>query len=245
MWTSTELASEQRPYRGKIWRLVEGQHRISTNRLASDSDTQALLEELAEEVKPTVPESARHLHFLLATPFRYGHKRASRFRRADERPGIFYAAEAETTAIAEAAYWSLRFFSRSPGFTPPTTTVEYTSFHVRVTTDRALDLTQPPFAGREADWTAPDDYAPCQALASEARKVETALIRTRSARAAGGQCNVVVFDPAAFADAAPVIHRTWHFRHQGGRLSVLGAFPSAERYEFPKSYLVSEWPALG
>ena len=232
MWTSTELASEHRPYRGKIWRLVEGQHRISTNRLASDSETQALLEDLAEEVKPTVPESARHLHFLLATPFRYGHKHASRFRRADERPGIFYASETEATAIAEAAYWSLRFFSRSPGFTPPTTTVEYTSFHVRVATDRALDLTQRPFAEREADWTAQDDYGACQALASEARKVDTALIRTLSARAEGVGCNVVVFDTAAFADTAPVIHRTWHFRHQGERLSVLGAFPSAERHEF-------------
>jgi hypothetical protein len=191
-----------------------------------------LLEELAEEVKPQVPEAARHLHFLLATPFRYGHRSASRFRRANERPGIFYAAEAEVTAIAETAYWSLRFFSRSPGFVPPTTTVEYTSFHVRVATDRALDLTQSPFAEREADWTAPDDYTACQALASEARKVETALVRTLSVRAEGGRCNMVVFDPAPFVDAAPVIHRTWHFRHHGGRLSVLGAFPSAERYEF-------------
>lgn len=232
MWTSTALASEHRPYRGKVWRLVEGQHRISTNRLASDSTTQALLEELAEEVKPQVPEAARHLHFLLATPFRYGHRSASRFRRADERPGIFYAAEAEAIAIAETAYWSLRFFSRSPGFVPPTTTVEYTSFHVRVATDRALDLTQPPFAERETDWTAPDDYTACQALASEARKVDTALIRTLSVRAEGGRCNVVVFDPAAFVDAAPVIHRTWHFRHQGRRLSVLGAFPSAKQYDF-------------
>jgi hypothetical protein len=119
MWTSTALASEHQAYYGTIWRLVEGQHRISTNRLATDSATQALLEELAEEVKPTVPEAARHLHFLLATPFRYGHKSASRFRRANERPGIFYAAENEGTAITETAYWSLRFFSRSPGFAPP------------------------------------------------------------------------------------------------------------------------------
>ena len=59
MWTSTALASEHRPYRGKVWRLVEGQHRISTSRLASDSATQALLEELAEDGKPQVPESAR------------------------------------------------------------------------------------------------------------------------------------------------------------------------------------------
>jgi len=232
MWTSTALASEHRVYRGKIWRLVEGQHRISTNRLASDSATQAFLEELAEEVKPELPESARHLHFLLATPFRYGHRSASRFRRADERPGIFYAAEAEATAIAETAYWSLRFFSRSPGFVPPTTTVEYTSFHVRVATDRALDLTQSPFAEREADWTAPDDYAACQALATEARVAATALIRTLSVRVEGRKCNVVIFDPKAFEDAAPVIHRTWHFRHQGGRLCVLGAFPSTERHEF-------------
>jgi hypothetical protein len=232
MWTSTALASEHRPYRGKVWRLVEGQHRISTNRLASDGATQALLEDLAEEVKPTVPESARHLHFLLATPFRYGHNRGSRFRRADERPGIFYAAEAESTAIAETAYWSLRFFSRSPGFTPPTTTVEYTSFHVRVATDRALDLTQQPFEEQEADWTAPDDYTACQALANEARFAGTALIRTLSARTEGRSCNVVVFDPAAFENAGPVVHRTWHFRHQGERLSVLGAFPSLERHEF-------------
>ena len=232
MWTSTALASEHRAYRGKIWRLVEGQHRISTNRLGSDSATQALLEELAEEVKPTVPESARHLHFLLATPFRYGHKSASRFRRADERPGIFYASEAEATAIAESAYWSLRFFSRSPGFVPPTATVEYTSFHVRVATDRALDLTQSPFAERETDWTASDDYAACQALATEARVAGTALIRTLSVRAEGRKCNVIVLDSGAFKDAAPVIHKTWHFRHQGGRLTVLGAFPSAERHEF-------------
>ncbi|WP_068086088.1 RES family NAD+ phosphorylase [Novosphingobium rosa] len=232
MWTSTALASEHRSYQGTIWRLVEGQHRISTNRLARDGATQALLEELAEEVKPMVPEGARHLHFLLATPFRYGHKSASRFRRANERPGIFYAAEAETTAIAETAYWSLRFFSRSPGFSPPTTTVEYTSFHVRVATDRALDLTTEPFAEQEGNWMAPDDYTACQDLATQAREAQTALIRTLSVRAEKGQCNIVVLAPEAFEVAMPTIHRTWHFRHQGGRLSVLGAFPSEDRHEF-------------
>ncbi|WP_068094018.1 RES family NAD+ phosphorylase [Novosphingobium rosa] len=232
MWTSTALASEHCPYKGTVWRLVEGQHRISTNRLARDGATQALLEELAEEVKPMVPEGARHLHFLLATPFRYGHRSASRFRCANERPGIFYAAEAEVTAIAETAYWSLHFFSRSPGFSLPTTTVEYTSFHVRVATDRALDLTIPPFAAQKTDWTAPDDYSACQSLATQARDARTDLIRTLSARATEGQCNIVVLTPEAFEDNTPTIHRTWHFRHQHGRLSVLGAFPSADRHEF-------------
>jgi hypothetical protein len=110
--------------------------------------------------------------------------------------------------------------------------VEYTSFHVRVATDRALDLTTAPFAEQEADWTAPDDYTACQDLATQAREVQTALIRTLSVRAGQGQCNIVVLAPEAFEVAMPTIHRTWHFRHQGGRLSVLGAFPSEDRHEF-------------
>jgi len=125
---------------------VEALHRISTNRLATNLDDQRLLEELAEEVKPQVPLNARHLQFLLASPFRYGHRQASRFRQADERPGIFYASENESTAIAETAYWRLRFFSRSPGFTPPSTTSEHFSYSVAVRTDFAIDLTAPPFA---------------------------------------------------------------------------------------------------
>src|SRR5690606_7516412 len=108
-----------RPYRATVWRMVEAQHRISTNRLAANAEDQALLERLVEEVKPVLPSAARGLHYLLATPFRYGHKKASRFRRADERPGIFYAAEQAATAVAETAYWRLLFFSRSPGFAPP------------------------------------------------------------------------------------------------------------------------------
>ena len=38
------------PYRGKVWRLVEAQHRISTNRIAASAADQALLEALVDEV---------------------------------------------------------------------------------------------------------------------------------------------------------------------------------------------------
>src|SRR5690606_14045176 len=110
----------------------EAQRRISTARIARSSTEQAILEDLAEEVKPRLPVDAAGLDYLLASPFRYGHTQASRFRRADEKPGIFYASEAEHTAIAEAAYWRLRFFSRSPGLSPPQTTSEHTSFSVKV-----------------------------------------------------------------------------------------------------------------
>ena len=231
MWTSTALGSEHRAYRGRVWRLVEAQHRISTNRLARDLAEQDTLERLAEAVKPQLPENARHLDYLLAAPFRYGHKQASRFRRADERPGIFYSSEAETTAIAEAAYWRLRFFSRSPAFRPPATTIEHSSFSVVVASERALDLTLPPFGQDRARWTDPADYTACQALAAEARAAGTQLLRTISARDPAGH-NIVIFDPAVFAARAPRHGKTWHLRYENGRLIALAAFPHAERIEF-------------
>ena len=232
MWTSTALASEHRPYADTVWRVVEAQHRISTKRLAIDPGMQAMLEDLADEVKPTLPESARHLDFLLATPFRYGHKLASRFRRAGERPGIFYSAETEATAIAEAAYWRLRFYSRSPGFTPPAATIEHTSYYVKVACDRALDLTVQPFSAQAASWTDPVDYSACQELASAAREARTDLIRTISVRDPARGCNVVILEPSAFAERSPHIKQTWHFRYQDDRLMALSAFPSREHFEF-------------
>ncbi|MBS3927832.1 MAG: RES family NAD+ phosphorylase [Sphingomonadales bacterium] len=232
MWTSTALASEHRRYAGEVWRVVEAQHRISTNRLAASGEEQALLEDLVEEIKPRLPEAARHLDYLLAAPFRYGHNQASRFRRAEERPGIFYSSESETTAIAEAAYWKLRFFSRSPGFEPPSTTSEHTSFRASVATERAIDLTLAPFDQRAANWIDPSDYTACQELAATAREAKTELIRTHSARDPLRGCNIVVLEPTAFTRRSPKLGKTWHFRFQEGKLLALAALPSRERLEF-------------
>jgi len=232
MWTPTELASEARAYKGRVWRVVEAQHRISTNRLAETLDGQARLEALAEAAKPDLPPTARHLHYLLASPFRYGHSVASRFRRGDERPGIFYASEAEPTAIAETAYWRLRFYLRSPGFVPPSATSEHTSFTIEIATSQAIDLTLVPFAVDEAKWASPTDYSHCQELAGVAREVGIALIRSRSARDPQQGCNVAVLDPATFASSKPTVRRTWHLRFENGRLSALAAFPGELRLEF-------------
>ncbi len=234
MWTSTALASEHRRYGGTVWRLVEAQHRISTNRLARSLDEQETLERLAEEVKPQVPESAQYLDYLLASPFRYGHKQASRFRQENERPGIFYSSETEATALAEAAYWRLRFFARSPGFKPPSTTIEHSSFWVAVDAERALDLSHPPFDAEEARWTDPDDYTACQSLAAEARAAGTQLLRTVSVRHASG-FNVVIFDPEAFAERVPHHGKTWHLRYENERLVALAAVPHDDRYEFTQA----------
>lgn len=229
---ATPAPADFRSYAGTVWRLVEAQHRISTNRLAANAADQALLENLVEAAKPTLPPAARGLHYLLATPFRYGHVTASRFRRAGERPGIFYAAEHVATALAETAYWRLRFFSRSPGFAPPTATVEHSAFTVPVKAERALDLTRPPFDGQERLWSDPENYTACQSFATAARGIGTQAIRYASVRDPAHRANLALFDPAAFAAKAPRIAQTWHLRCEGGQITAFAAFPSAERLSF-------------
>ena len=105
--TPSALASEIRPHHGRVIRIVEGQHLISTNRIAATSTDQALLEALADDFKPQLPEAARRLPWLLASPFRYGLGRPSRFRAPDVLPGIFYASEDIEIAVSEAAYSSV------------------------------------------------------------------------------------------------------------------------------------------
>jgi hypothetical protein len=232
MWTPTALASEFRPYAHDVWRVVEAQHRISTNRLASNMADQARLEELAEEAKPDLPKAARGKHYLIASPFRYGHTVASRFRKANEKPGIFYASEHETTAIAETAYWRLRFFSRSPGFVPPSTTSEHLSFKVSVKAKRAIDLMRSLFNADAAKWIDPIDYSACQELAGVARTADAQLLRSASVRDLQARANVAIFDAAAITSDVPTYSQTWHFRFEQGRLSALAAFPGGDQYAF-------------
>jgi hypothetical protein len=221
-----------RSYEAKTWRLVEAQHRISTNRLAASAEDQALLERLVEEVKPVMPVAARRLHYLLATPFRYGYQKASRFRRAGERPGIFYASEHVATAVAETAYWRLLFFSRSPGFRPPTAVVEHSAIRVAVKADRLLDLAAAPFAQHGDLWRDPSDYSACQDFAGQARQIEAQAIRYVSVRDPGERANIALLDPAAFTATAPEIAQTWHFRYEAGEITAFAAFPSTERHAF-------------
>jgi hypothetical protein len=225
MSTPSVLASEVGPYHGRVIRIVEGQHLISTNRLAGNAADQELLEALADHVKPQLPEAAQSLPWLLASPFRYGLGRPSRFRAADVLPGIFYAAEDVETAVAETAHWRLVAFSRSPGFRRPSTPTQMSAFSVIVNTKSALDLTVGKLGGDADRWTHPTDYSGTQQLAADARMIGVTAIRAPSARRHGG-INVAVLDPAALVPP-PKPHSSWAFfvnedgliatREMGGR----------------------------
>lgn len=81
------------PFEGRVWRLVEAQHYVSTMALVDSLSEQERLEAILEESKPRVPPECTHLHPLIYTPFRYGcYPWDSRFRRRGETPGVFYAA---------------------------------------------------------------------------------------------------------------------------------------------------------
>lgn len=219
-------------YDGTVFRLVEAQHRISTSRLTDSLAEEERLEMLIEQAKPALPEAARGLHYLLATPFRYGHRSPSRFRKAGERPGIFYGSESTGTCIAEMAYWRLKFFAAAPGARLPATTTEYLMFRIGVAAERAIDLMSPPFVEQRAAWTDKYSYDACQRFADLARGISAQLIRYESARDEDRGVNIALFDPACFTAPVPTSEGTWHFRFQNRRLSVLGASPSHERHEF-------------
>ena len=220
------------PYRSKLYRVTEGQHLMSTDRLVDELAEQDVVERLIEEVKPPMPPEARGLHYLLGTPFRYGHAKPSRFRRAGERPGIFYGSETLHAAMAEVVYWRLRFFAAAPGMRVPDVTIVHSAFSVPVEVERALDLTVPPLVSGRDSWTDPQDYGPCQQFAQHARKLGTQLIRYESARDAPEGRNAAVFDPAAFQRPVPNGAGTWHFRFRGQKLTAFAAQPSTERHDF-------------
>lgn len=239
MSTTSEHASEPAPsaenfrnYSHQVLRIVEEQHKISTDRLTKGPAEQDVLERLVEEVKPTMPAAAISLHHLLGTPFRYGYWKATRFRRANEHPGIFYASETEPAAVAEAAYYAMRFFSAAPGVILPATTIERFGFSIPIAVDRALDLTEAPLNRGRALWTRDHDYGPCQRFATAARGLDAQLIRYESIRDPAASANVALLDPGAFQRPVPYPERSWHFRFRDKNLTAFAAGQSRERFDF-------------
>jgi len=249
-WTPDALSSERRRLAGTCWRVVESQHRISTLKIVDTLAEQARLEELLEESKPPLPPECSHLHYLLATPFRYGapYPHGSRFRRAGHTPGVFYASRTPVTAIVEAAFHRLLFFVDSPGTPWPDNAGEYTAFSVRYRTHAGLDLTAAPFDGDRPVLTDPTDYAACHALADAARAGAIDALRYPSARDPGPPAgvNVALLTCAAFASREPLERHTWRILVGSAGVRAICTFPDT-RLEFPRDVFardprIAEYP---
>jgi hypothetical protein len=212
-WTPAALRSSSRRLKTDAWRVVEAQHRISTMKLADTAEEQALLEQLIEKTKPPVPPAARGLDYLLFTPFRYGpYPHGSRFRRAGLSDGVFYAAQAVDTAIAETVFHRLLFFAESPGLPFPKNPAEYTAFMVRLSAAHAIDLTRPPFDSKARVWMHVQNYAPCQAFADQAREAGADAIIYAAVRDPEHRPAYAVLSPRVFAVNKPVKYQSWRIR---------------------------------
>lgn len=234
-WTRDALSSESRALSGACWRVVEAQHRVSTLKLVDTLDEQAVLESLIEQTKPQVPPACRHLHYLLATPFRYGspYPRGSRFRRAGLTPGVYYASAMPATAIAETAFHRLLFFAESPATPWPANAGEFTAFSARYRTRQALALMLAPLSADRAAWTHFTDYARCQALADAARDAAIDLIKYESVRDPAHGANFAILGCKAFASDAPNERQTWRIQLGASGVRAVCEFPDA-RLEFAR-----------
>jgi len=227
IWTPGALSSEARAYKGRCWRLVEAQHRVSTLKLVDTLEEQTLLEELIEETKPALPPECRHLDYLFSTPFRYGalYPHGSRFRRAGRTPGIYYAAEEVHTAVAEMAFYRLLFFAESPGTPWPSDPGEYTAFAASVRTERSIDLTVAPFEQERERWTDLTDYTATQSLAEDARAASIDIIRYQSVRDVPAGFNLALLACQVFAQGRPIERQTWRIRLSASGIQAICEFP--------------------
>ena len=230
MWTPSALASEARPWAHTVWRIVESASITSTLKLVDTLGEQALLEDLLERGKPPVPPECAGLDFLMAAPFRYAsYPHGSRFRRAQQRDGAYYASENVRTAMAEMAFYRLLFFSHAPGVKLPANPVEHTAFRVGCRTAGMLDLTLPPLSHDEDRWTHLTDY---QDLADAARQAGIEVLRYHSVRDPHGGMNAALFTPLAFTAKKPDRMETWSLFVRPTTVQAIREFPRL-RLEFP------------
>jgi len=224
--SSDALADHAHRVSGACWRIVEGQHHVSSLALVDSLAEQQRLEELIEATKPTLPVECRDLHYLLSTPFRYRpYPMGSRFRRAGPTPGVFYASAAIQTAIAEAAFYRLLFFAESPATPWPANPSQHTGFSVRYGGAKAIDLTRPPLARQRKRWMHPSDYAPCQDLADAARAGGIKIIRFASVRDPDHRLNVALLTCRAFRAKAPGETQSWRIRLGPAGVQAVREFP--------------------
>ena len=215
---------------------MEAQFRNSTRKLCDSDEEQEVLEKLIDErAKAPVPAGFEGLHYLLYTPFRHPPLRnGSRFGTRDER-GILYGAKKLPAALAEVAYYRFVFLDGSDADLGDVAT-EHTAFRFGIDTQHAADLTVAPFRAYEAQISSKTSYDASQRLGTQMREdgVEAALYV--SARAAGRQINVAVFENV-FAPRTPFEERGLRCTANRSRVEIRGRelLGPDERWSFERA----------
>ncbi len=226
IWTLSKGAAAVTPIGGELVRIVESQEQIATNQLVDSLEEQALLEQLLEQGKPTLPGGDRVRHYLLSTPFRYPPLRhGSRFGQRHE-PGIFYGAATVATALAETAYYRFAFWAgmRVPPRSGALTTA-HTAFAAAYAASAGVRLQAPPFDRFTMELRRPDSYAATQALGTRLREEGVLAFEFASARDPGGGINVALFRAQALASTQPGWQQPWLCETRPDRVTFFSSVP--------------------
>jgi hypothetical protein len=210
IWERCRSRTRTRRISGKAWRVVEGQHVVSTRKLVDSREEQEILEKLIDERKPPLPDAPGFagLHYLLSTPFRYPPLlHGSRFGTRNE-PALWYGSTRVRTALAETAYYRLLFLEGTEADLGPLV-LELTAFRVQYRTSRGVDLCRDPFERYRSTLAAPDDYEQAQRLGAAMRDAGVEAFRYPSARDTEEGVNVGLFSPRAFASKLPEKPQGW------------------------------------
>jgi hypothetical protein len=210
IWAACRDAVVPKALKGELIRIVESQEQIATNALVDSLDEQALLEEMLDANKPPALPGTAHLHYLLATPFRYPPlKHGSRFGVRQE-PSLFYGSRDLGAALAETAYYRFLFWSGME-IPPPggSLTTELTAFGALYAVKRGLHLQEEPFSRFEKQLMDRQQYSDTQELGRNMRAAEIEGFEYRSARDPDGGINIALFTASAFPRPNPVWQEHW------------------------------------
>ncbi len=220
LWSAVDGPTHIRPIDGTLYRVVESQAQVATSKLCDDLDEADLLESLLDtRSKPPLPHGTEHLHYLLATPWRYPPLLyGSRFGSVLER-SLFYGSLEVETCLCESAYYRLLFLSDMAE--PPTSIgSQHTVFCARYRTTQGVQLQLPPFDTYRQTLTDKSSYGPCQTLGNDMRNSEVEGFEYYSARRESGT-NVALFDPAALVNDKPFDLTQWLCRTQSGGVTFI------------------------
>ena len=231
-WEACLADAEPGSLSGVLLRLVESQEQVATNQLVSSLDRQAVLETLLEATKPRLRKGTEHLHYLLATPFRYPPlKHGSRFGTRSE-PSLFYGSQETRTVLAEAAYYRLVFLHGMAQLPVGKLDTQHTLFGAAYRTSKGLRLQDRPFIAHRDVLTSPADYSDTQALGSRMRADGIEAFEFISARDPDGGINVALFNPGALAGKDPLSQEPWLCELTAERVRFYAA-RSRDIHDFP------------
>lgn len=214
-------------YEREIYRIVEGQHYVSTRPLVDSDEEHDVLEAILDASKPPAPthNTRGALHYLLYTPFRYPPlKSGGRFHTRIEQ-SIFYGSEELKTSMAEVAYGRFLFMQHSAAEFAPMQ-VPYTHFVAAVQSSKTLRLTKAPFDAHRDMLSHPTSYAASQAFGARMRQKGIELFTYFSARNPNG-VNVGLFSVEAFQQNQPIKGKDGHW----------SVYISSDTVEFKRPHL--------